>query len=205
MICDKIVTDNECNTIVRDEPFEVGYAYIYILQLNRANGKTINQTFVREFIEDEIKFTIGEDGFYTLCIIKIPTSEIYPYYYKKGKVYKNVEQISLQEVIETNPTISGLEINYLYYFQTCKLRNCFKKLALDILNSSVGNKCSFVKNSEDIYKRDLVWSALKVIEILVEQDNFEEAERLLERIIGCNGLCVDTCKQTKSCGCGCGS
>ena len=74
MICDKIVTDNECNTIVRDEPFEVGYVYIYILQLNKYEGQTINQTFVRENKEDEIKFTIGQDGFYTLCSLKVPTS-----------------------------------------------------------------------------------------------------------------------------------
>ena len=53
--------------------------------------------------------------------MKVPTSEIFPYYYKRGKVYKNTEQVSLQELIEVNPDISGVEQNYLYYFQTCKL------------------------------------------------------------------------------------
>jgi len=50
----------------------------------------------------------------------------------------------------------------------------------------------------------LVWSALKVIKLLVEKDNFEEAQRLLERITGCNGLCTDPCYTNKPCGCGCG-
>ena len=69
----------------------------------------------------------------------------------------------------------------------------------------MSNQCSFNKaSSEDIYKRDLVWSALKVIKLLVEKDNFEEAERLLERITGCNGLCNDPCYTNKPCGCGCG-
>ena len=205
MICDKIVTDNECNTIVRDEPFEIGYVYIYILQLNKYDGSTVNQTFVRENKEDEIKFTIGQDGFYTLCSLKVPTSEIFPYYYKRGKLYKDAREVTLQEIVEVNSDVSGIEKNFLNYFQTCKLEQCFKKLALDIINANVSNQCSFNKaSSEDIYKRDLVWSALKVIKLLVEKDNFEEAQRLLERITGCNGLCTDPCYTNKPCGCGCG-
>jgi hypothetical protein len=44
-------------------------------------------------------------------------------------------------------------------------------------------------DKELIYKRDLLWSALNVIKYMIEIDQYEEAERLLERIMGCNGLC----------------
>jgi len=54
----------------------------------------------------------------------------------------------------------------------------------------------------DLYKRDLLLSAINVITYLAEMEQFEEAERLLERISGCNGLCDTT--SSSSCGCGCG-
>jgi len=48
----------------------------------------------------------------------------------------------------------------------------------------------------------LLWSAINVITYLAETEQFEEAERLVERIMGCNGLCDSD--EENSCGCGCG-
>ena len=56
-------------------------------------------------------------------------------------------------------------------------------------------------DSELIYKRDLIWSALNVIQYMAEMDQMCEAQRLLEEITACNGLCPQD--QTSS-GCGCG-
>jgi len=39
---------------------------------------------------------------------------------------------------------------------------------------------------------------------MIEVDQYEEAERLLERIMGCNGLCNNSCQDPQSrskCGC----
>jgi hypothetical protein len=51
MIYDKIISDKDCNTIVVNEEFLYPYIYIYILQLNKADGTTQSQTIIREFIE----------------------------------------------------------------------------------------------------------------------------------------------------------
>ena len=201
-MCDKIISDNYCNTIVQNELFEEGFVYVYILQLNKANGDTITQVFIKTKAEEEIKFNIGLDGYYTLCKVVVPTTLNAMYYYKDGCFYKGLSEVELSELINVNPEISGLDISYYYYFQLCKLRKCYIKAAKAILDKRSPIRCdSKGVDYSDIYKRDLLWSAMNTIMYLAESEQFEEAERLLERITGCNGLCENT---NSKCNCGCG-
>ena len=200
MICDKIVSDKKCNTIVKNEGFNFNYVYIYILQLNKANGKSISQTFFKTNPTEEIKFTIGQDGYYTLCKLKVPLDTSMPYYYKDGKfMYKGIKEVSLYELLSIDPEISKLKITYYYYFQLCRLRKCYVNIVKKILDDRASINCNNNGvNKEDIYKRDLLSSAISVISYLAEIEQFEEAERLLESIVGCNGLCED---DYSNCGC----
>ena len=206
MTCDKITADINCNTIVQNEEFNPGFVYVYVLQLNKANGSTISQVFIREKAEEEIKFTIRQDGYYTLCKIIVPTdpnNQSTNYYYYEGDFYKNDKQVELAELININPEVSGLELAYYYYFQLCKLRRCYIAAAKSILDKRAPINCdSNMVSKADIYKRDLLLSAINVITYLAEMEQFEEAERLLERVTGCNGLCDSY--EFKTCGCGCG-
>ena len=201
MICDKIVADKNCNTLVQNEAYDPRYVYVYILQLNKYDGSTLSQTFLRTKAEDEIVFTIGQDGFYTLCRLKISKSDTELYYYNEGKFYKNLEETSLQEILEVNPETAGIQKTFYYYFQLCRLRKCYVAAASKVLNEAASIRCESKVSSFDTYKRDLLWSAINVISYLAEMEQFEEAERLLERIMGCNGLCES---DINSCGCGCG-
>ena len=202
-MCEKIISDINCNTLLPNEEFINGFAYIYIFQLNKANGDTITQVFIREKEEDEIKFNIGQDGYYTLCQIVLPTVEGEGYYYMNGKFYKALKEVELDEIVNVNPELSDLNISYYYYFQLCKLQKCYVQVAKSILDSRASLNCNSNKiSSEDIYKRDLIWSAMNTIKYLAENEQFEEAERLLERITTCNGLCNNL---NSKCGCGCGN
>ena len=236
MIYDKIISDKDCNTIVVNEEFLYPYVYIYILQLNRADGTTENQTLIREFVEQKIQFTIGQDGFYTLCKLKIKRNDLskskFPnfktlqdqfnemtlleqqdfikkgfayydnkvFYYKEpNKTLEQIREISIQELVQLEHTLTNVEITYYYYFQVCKLRACYTALAQKVLNERQAIRCGIDKvNKEDIYKRDLVWSVLNTILYMAEQEQFEEAERLLESVVGCNGLCDN---KYSNCGC----
>jgi len=42
MICDKIISDIDCNTIVQNEEFDENYVYVYIMQLNKSDGNTVS-------------------------------------------------------------------------------------------------------------------------------------------------------------------
>ena len=236
MIYDKIISDKDCNTIVVNEEFLYPYVYVYILQLNRADGTTESQLLIRDSVQQKVQFTIGLDGFYTLCKLKIKRNDLSKdqfqnfktleeqyeemgmlekqtfvkkgivyyenekFYYKEpNKTLDEVKETTIQELVCLNDEQTGIDVTYYYYFQVCKLRACYAALAQKVLNERAGIRCNNKNvNSEDIYKRDLVWSALNTILYMAEQEQFEEAERLLESIVGCNGLCED---DYSNCGC----
>lgn len=200
MNCNRIINDCSCNIIVQNDPYDVNYVNVYILQWNPTDlSKVTSQTKIRESEKESIIFTIGKDGFYTLCTVPIPLDSSKPYYYKDGKFYKGDQEVTLQEVLESD----DVEPSYEYYFQTCWLRRCYIKYAKEIIDSRNVSICSADGIDSNIsYKRDLVWSALNVINYMIELDQYEEAQRLLERIQGCNGLCESSETSTSSCGCG---
>lgn len=200
MNCYKIHANKNCHTVIENDNFNIGYVYVYILQRNRVNCTSVNQTIIKEKIDDPVEFTIGEDGYYLLCKLIVPTDITKPYYYFNGQFFKGSKEIQLQELIETNPEVSQVEISYEHYFQICHLRQCFIDICQKIFNEQASIRCEKDKvDKELIYKRDLIWSAINVIKYLVEFEQFEEAERLLERITGCNGLCQH--EESKGCGC----
>ena len=203
MICDKIISDKNGNTIVQNEDFNPEYVYVYILQYNKTSGETMSQTVIREKEEDEIVFTIGKDGFYTMCKLIIPLDEGKPYYYRDGSFYKGLYEVPISEIINVNPEVSEVQVSYYYYFQIHKLRKCFIDAATKVINDRASIRCDSKVSSYDVYRRDLIWSSLNVIQYLVEMEQFEEAQRLLEKITDCNGLCEDN--NSKYCGCGCGT
>lgn len=202
----KITYDKNCNTIIQEE-YNNDYAYIYVLQLNQTTGVTSN-VFIRTDEEETPSFGLGMDGFYTLVTLKLSKDENQEYYYKDGKFYHFYNEIDLATLLEINPNVSNLEITYDYYFQTCRLRKCYINVCYQIFDQAASINCNkSIIDKELIYKRDLLWSALNVIKYMIEIDQYEEAERLLERITGCNGLCNnlqnDCNKKYKSSGCGC--
>ena len=190
--------NRDCSISIQEDNYISSYAFVYILQLNTSRGST-NQVFIKTSEDEEIKFGTPSDGFYTLVTLKVPYDITKPYYYKGGKFYKNIQEVELQEIINTNPEVSGVEINYDYYFLTCRLRKCYVNICQQIFEKTASVTCD-KKNIDHnlIYKRDLIWSALNVINYMAEMDQYEEAERLLERITGCNGLCDNS---LGNCGC----
>ena len=198
--CKKITHDLNCNIIVKDaENYDDNFAYIYVLQLNKYNSAPISQIFVKTAENQMVEFQ-GQDGYYTLCELKISKDEKQPYYFKDNKIYKGEEEVSITEVLNVNPEFTGVEINYYYYFQTCFLRKQYVNIAQKIINSVASIKCEPKVNSQDSYIRDLLWSALNVIDYLIDNNCYTEAERILERISGCNGLY----ENNSNCNCLCG-
>lgn len=191
--CTRIITDKNCNIIVLDNTFDENFIQVYILKFEDQT-----EVFVKSAETQTVTFSYSQDGFYTLCKVTIPLDTSKPIYYKLGKYYYNNQEISLKDLIK----LSEVDAEYSYFFSTCNLKKCFVKVCQEIFNSrnticSQGN----VDHSL-IYKRDLIWSALNVIQYMAEMDQMDEAQRLLEEITSCNGLCPSSSQSSSGCGCG---
>ena len=186
-------TDKYCNMLIKECSFDEDYIIVYIVKYINSDE---TQTLIKESPDDDIVIKYKGDGLYTICKLHISKKESSIYYYKDGKFYHNIKEVTLQEILD-DP--EDTKIDYEYYFSVCNLRKCFIKICQDIFDSQT-SFCNKNNKSPETYKRDLLWSALNVIEYMVELDQFEEAQRLLEEITVCNGLCYSD--NINSCGCG---
>lgn len=98
-------------------------------------------------------------------------------------------------ILYCNETEEGL-----YYFSEqdlftiCQLSNCFYTYCRQILKDPCG------KAPKDFtFIRDIIWMAINTITYLVELKQFIEAQRILEKITKCGGVC----NTLKTCNCGC--
>lgn len=201
MGCIRVRTDRNCNIIIDDDTLEEGFVQVFILKYIDSED---NQVIVKKLLTDEVKFKYKGDGQYTICKLVVPLDASQPYYFEDDKFYHNYKEVSLKELINVNPEVSKITPEYIYYFSTCQLRKCFINICQEIfkMQTSICNKPS--TDGTLTYKRDLIWSALSVIEYLIDMCQMEEAQRLLKEITGCNGLCPQS-EIINNSGCGCGS
>ncbi len=201
---------------------------IDVLQHNKVDNPEI-QTPIYTLHNTEvapITLPVGFDGWFSVYHIVLPSEEWFlkekakesgsslslydVVYYSDGNgVFKyingEVSSVKLEEVIERNSqgtTISKIDKNYV---SICFLKKCYISLCQQIFNSRGFSKC-WNKNSLDsdlIYRRDLVWMAINVIKYMTQFNQLSEAERIIERIGGCNGLCKSEFRQIANHGCGC--
>lgn len=208
-----VQTDENGNIIIMDDliyPIDgmdkSDCVSIYIAQTNKTNSSKIVYYSINEpgktFKLDPM------DGFISFCHIVLPTKakydtnpEHYIYWSDGNKIYKNDnEEVDVQEIVEIN---SPSVIKHIHnFFSVFHLRKCYISLCQKIFNGRGFDKCFNGKvDKQLIYKRDLVWAALNVIQYMIDFNQLAEAQRLLERINGCNGLCAHEDTGEHNCGC----
>ena len=170
------------------------------------------------FVEDAEASEVHGHTMYNYLFLKDET------FYYKGRFYKyNGESIPLTEPMrkefilkEYIQTILKNSTEYVDYielyknlgsqsfsckkmlFTICKLTQCFVNLQRNAIDSQVYNKC----NTDDklIENRDFILCSLYVLDYLKDIGQYQEAQRILENITECNGLCKQSVN-TSSCGC----
>ena len=197
--CSKIYLDDYCNLYINDTASTEEYVYAFIVEYSNYEGKGDTVTLIKEEQFSELKVASQGDGLYTILKLTIPKDETATYYYKDENFYKGEEIVDLQELIDVNPTVSGIQQEYIYYFSTCNLKKCFISVIQSIFKAT-SSICKAPSVDYSItYRRDLLWMALNVIEYMADLKQFDEAKRLLFEITECNGLCPQD--KLKSCGC----
>lgn len=212
----KINTDKNCNIVIFDDteyPIN-GMEYsdsatLYLVQLNQSNKSTILYNQLDLHTNSTGKPIIVEPqqgGFITACQIILP-KEDGRYFVRGSQIYYkdnsgNTRAVQINELIEVNPDAYGIVKITQNFFSVCYLRKCYVSLCQKIFNDRGFDRCFNGKvDSQLIYKRDLVWAALNVIQYMIDSNQLAEAQRLLERINGCNGLCSSEDTGEKGCGC----
>lgn len=201
---------------------------IDLLQHNKSAGVELQDPIYSLHTETvkDISLPVKFDGWFTVLHIVLPNKEwfdreqaketgsaltIYDtvYYTDGTKLYKYVnnisEEVSISEIVERNvenTTISRICENYV---SICFLKKCYISLCQKILNERCFSECPEKMNvdSDLVFKRDYVWMAINVVKYLVQFEQLAEAESVIERLGGCNGLCGSEFKRMYSHGCGC--
>lgn len=199
---------------------------VNIIQQNTVESEQIIDTVFTDHISylDEIHYKLNKDGFYTIHHFILPSLEWFEkeiqkehsileknidiyicdceniYHYCKGELVK-VDPEVIVEVNTNNTTISKISIDQfsIYY-----LYNCYINLCKQIFQNTY-YKCFDNSNLKDInFKRDFIWMAINVIKYYVGLNQLLEAQRLLEEINYCGGICnerVSIKQQRSRCGC----
>lgn len=205
---------------------------IDVLTYNKTTGDKYLDPIISDNNEDTIYLNIPEDGYITLTHIVLPTRKwveenivskgtmkedyyiycidgntIYRYNHEGKFDKKEFKDIFLQENI-TKTTLFRVDKAYV---SICFLKQCYINLCQQIFNGLCGlnnskNKGCFSSNiDKDLQtRRDIVWMGINVIKYMVKFGMLEEAERIIELLEGCNGICSQNSSITnKSSGCGC--
>lgn len=217
----KINTNQNCDIMIFDDTeypsgglsYE-GSVSLYIAQLNESSKTTILYNRLDDHRNSDgkpIHLEPLKGGYMTMCHIILPKSgtdeaSSATYFSDGQSVYKRtssgVEKADIQELLEINPTSVGLNKQVQNFFSVCYLRKCYVSLCQKIFSARGFNRCQPESvDSQLAYKRDLVWAALNVIQYMIDSNQLDEAQRLLERITGCNGLCSSEDTGERNCGC----
>ncbi len=91
-----------------------------------------------------------------------------------------------------------------YSFTIYTLVECYILTEREIINNYLKNHCrANCKQNDDLsLKADILLAAINVINNLIEKQDFFEAQRILNGLNTCNGLCSKFAKNLKGCGCG---
>lgn len=204
---------------------------IDVLTYNKTTGEKTLTPIISDNTEDTVYLNIPEDGWVTLSHIILPSRKwieqneehfkdkpayIYIYCidndivqrYFKGQFYDiELETLILQDNTY-NTTISRVDKDYV---SICFLKKCYINLCQQIFNGLCGlsnsrNKGCFSANiDKDLQtRRDIVWMGINVIKYMVQFNMLAEAQRIIELLESCNGICSGNPSITnKSSGCGC--
>lgn len=198
---------------------------IDMLILNKTEGQEI-QTPRFNTENKVINIPVKFDGWFNVCRVVLPSKEwferelnretgsaIQSYdivYYSDGEyLYKyidgNSQVATIKEITDRNTEGTTISRVFKNYVSICFLKKCYLSLCQQIFNSRGFSKCWNRSQIESdlVFRRDLVWTAINVIKYRVKFNQFAEAQRVIEQIGGCNGLCKSEFRQTSNHGCGC--
>lgn len=119
---------------------------------------------------------------------------------KPEEMIFDFQDIDIEELIFSDLSNSTAFIESQYTFTTCHLEECYYRHCNEYF-SKLCDQCEDF--SEKIKIRDMIWMSINVIKYLLDQESLFEAQRIVEKLIKCSGICYNLKNEVKNVGCGC--
>ena len=180
-------------------------ASITLLFANNYSDKSQYQT-----ASFDCQIPVNFDSWYTVYYIVLPTKNwVYQnqviadlfslvFYIENNKIYRYSKQGVDEELLDYSELIRyadlpdvkhNISITSQDFMSICFLQKCYVNLCQQIFKDKNFVRCSNKVDHSLSYTKDLVWMALNVIKYMVEMNQLFEAQRILEIIYSCNGIC----------------
>lgn len=193
-----------------------------VLLISIFNRKVSEEILVQNVVTEPnttITVQLPNDGRYYVSQTMIPKTYVYPNRNYSKTIYgyntdtKKFQKFSgrfwtdvdVSEIVQRNVTGTNLARYDKTYFSICYLYKCYidwcNKIFPILLKNCKGG-CEEL-DSELVFKRDFVWMTINVLNYYIALCKFEQAQQLLERVMGCNGVCNVSVNSPKLSGCGC--
>lgn len=203
--CELIVED--LTKYNEDLSYENSVVYNYVIY-NKSNKETDGPyIFKRTLNQNKYYFNKVEpiilplyyDGWITIVHIVLPKGEREGYYFENDSVYFNGSVISdselLTQALINNSPLNVVNVDFINY---CFLERCYIDLCKKLIE---GYDCDGCNPSQIETKLIMLKILLRAIKIMVEFEQFEQAQELIEAIMRCNGLCECCSDNIKICNC----
>lgn len=128
-------------------------------------------------------------------------------------IIDNAVEVEDLATLTQNFTSTNLKYLDYDYISICFLLNCLANYKESICNQNLGKQqtkyeeiCNpSSKYDENLYKKTLLTIALRLIRWLTSMKDFKEADSIIRKISGCNGLCNSNTINISAYDCGCGN
>ena len=182
-------SENKLNIVSTDSG--VYYKYIHVIQDVRINSIEI----VSEVYTTSVSYyTFPYDGYFKISEIKLPTTSGNYYWVNDEVIYDpSGNVISVEELLEVDPTGTNIVRNDLDYITLYFLRDYYLKLLKSKYLKNICNCGCGCIDKQDKVKLDTLTMGLDLIEALMAQYQYYEVQRIIEKMMVCFGIVSNDC------------
>lgn len=184
---------------------------VFIEFLTGEDIESKNTLIITENEFNKYKYKLPKDGLYVYYKVAIQKKEYIGQDYTK-KIYYDNGKIMLSETEIKDPSelinyLTQTGMGILDYceepvFSLCCLEHCAFNVQKEILKKQVGN-CGIDCEKNLVLKdqRNFLFISLYVLQHLISEEKYDEAEEILKRISSCGSLCNHVQKPINDCNC----
>lgn len=211
----RIIINNKCELMISpiESLYEEGYTYLEFLD---GDNVDLMSTLIISQDPELFKYYLSSDGLYMYYRLKIATTDLD--IDKENRLYfdtsseklmigdKEIDEEDLRHIINDDSPKTAFGIIDIFekpIFSICKISLCLENLQRKYIFEQnplcMGSKCG---NDSDKSIRDFLFSSIFLLRILIKQQRYEEALKILNILDNCE-LCNSTYKYKNKNLCGC--